>query len=519
MEDTELGVGEDVTDEDYISTVKEFVRTNKWMTFDIIFNKITTLSRRGWTRFGLLDIVGKNWVLIQIMVYCYIPVLILGLVGMLRYSSPRTRMITLPMVSYALFHIILTIFKQRYRLPIEPGLVALAGIPLASIPFRNALSGFDWTKAITSLKEKVASMTGTTIRSIKAAAETVWAELRKDMDIILVLLSTAVALRIYFALAIEIQKLPSNSQAMNDFALSGGMTSVNAPLYPMFLRAIYLLFGAENFTAVFIIQGLINSAGIVMLYILISRLWTRRAGIIAMALATIYPRFLSYCIMIKPLSVGIFLVITLLLLSRFSISDRTRGIFSGIIIGLVIMLEPFYMYLVPGTFAVLTNSRKAFLLTLLIILAPLTIRNTMAERHIVPVYASSAYKVNLHKFEVLDSSRLPNELYQNISVILGRDWRDNYESGMEPSVRNFNYINVYSYIIIMLIGMAGLIKYGNRDNLKTMTPVLGYIVLLIFLTQMYDKVETRVLWEPMLIVYSAMLISRHRPPDESIHKQ
>ena len=180
------------------------------------------------------------------------------------------------------------------------------------------------------------------------------------------------------------------------------------------------------------------------------------------------------------------------------------------------MLEPLYIYMAPGTFAVLKNSRKAFFLTLLIILAPLTIRNSMAERHIVPVYASSAYKVNLHKFEVLDSARLPNQLYTNISAILGRDWRDNYESGMEPSVRNFNYINVYSYIIIMLIGIAGLIKYGNRDNMKTMFPVLAYIVLLIFLTQMRDNIEARGLWESMLIVYGAMLISRRRPPDESI---
>ena len=88
---------------------------------------------------------------------------------------------------------------------------------------------------------------------------------------------------------------------------------------------------------------------------------------------------------------------------------------------------------------------------------------------------------------------------------------------MEPSVRNFNYINTYSYIIIMLIGMAGLIKYGNRENLRTMAPVLTYIVLLIFFTRIHDKIESRVLWEPMLIVYGAILIGRQRPPDESIN--
>ncbi len=517
MEDTELGADKDITDEEYVSAVKEFVKTNKWMTFDIIFKKSVTLVTRGWTRFVLQDIVGTNWILSQIMVYCYFPVLILGLVGMLRYANSGTRIITLTMFSYAVFHILITIFKKRYRLPIEPMLVVLAGMPLASIHYWNPLSGSDRADVISPLKKWTVSAIGTVVRSIKKAGEALTGVLRKDLDLILVIIFLALALRIYFAFAIEIQQLPHRSLILNNLALSGRISTSDAPLYPLFLRTIYSIFGTNNFTAVFIVQGLISTAGVVMLYIIVSRLWTGRAGIIAATLAAVYPRFLSYCIMVKPISVGIFLVITLLLLSRLSIPDRTRGILSGVIVGLAVMLEPLYIFLAPGTFAVIKNSRRAFLLTLLIILAPLAIWNSATERHIVPVYTSSAYRVDLRKFEMPDSPRLLNALYINISTILGRDWRDNYDSTMEPSVRNFNYINVYSYTLLMLIGLTGLIKYGTRKHLVTTFPVLVYITLLIFFTQLNDKIEARALWEPMLIMYGAMLLSRQGPSGGSIH--
>ncbi len=69
----------------------------------------------------------------------------------------------------------------------------------------------------------------------------------------------------------------------------------------------------------------------------------------------------------------------------------------------------------------------------------------------------------------------------------------------------------------MLIGLAGLLKYGTRAHLKTTIPLLGYMILLIIFTQMQAKVDARVLWEPMLIIYCAILLSRQRAPDESIH--
>jgi hypothetical protein len=121
--------------------------------------------------------------------------------------------------------------------------------------------------------------------------------------------------------------------------------------------------------------------------------------------------------------------------------------------------------------------------------------------------------MNLDKFNPPLTEKLVNGIYDNLEVLLGRDWRDNYSSQMDPNVRNFNYINTYSYILIMLIGIAGLIRYGDRNNLKITFPLLMYILLLILCTRLYDKSGARILWEPVLIIYGAMLFDRQKPPE------
>ena len=116
--------------------------------------------------------------------------------------------------------------------------------------------------------------------------------------------------------------------------------------------------------------------------------------------------------------------------------------------------------------------------------------------------------MNLGKFKPLDSRKLLDGLYANASAVLGRDWRDNYEQGMDPKIRDFNYVRSYSYIVLMVLGLAGLIKHSKREHLIYFLPVYGYIVLLIFLTQLQGKIDSRILAEPVLVAYVATLLGR-----------
>ena len=44
-------------------------------------------------------------------------------IGFIRMYNRKTRYLAIPMISYLVFNILLSIFKARYRLMIEPGLI------------------------------------------------------------------------------------------------------------------------------------------------------------------------------------------------------------------------------------------------------------------------------------------------------------------------------------------------------------------------------------------------------------
>jgi hypothetical protein len=536
MEETELGESDDVSGGDYLKETYDFVRSNKWMTFDIIYQKATLLIIRGWDDFVLKDIVGNHWIRLQLIIYGYIPVFLLGVAGLLRHYTRKSRIVALMVLSYAVFHIVVTIFKIRYRLPVEMLLIIFAGSTLASIRIGNPLRRPGRESLLGRLRSTSASAWCSLREGTVSAGRTVASSLRPDWDLLAVILVAAVALRIYFPVAMEVTQLDKGGAHLNELAVSGGIGPSHAPLYPLFLRLVYSIFGASNFRAVFIVQGLLNSMAVIIFYLTASKLWTRRAGILAAAIAAVYPRFFYYVVSISPVSLGIFLVLLLMLVLASDLPDRTRGIWAGIVAGSSVLLYPLLVFLVPGTLAVLKKSRWAFLITLVVLLTPMIIRNSAGEGRIVPVYAPAAYEIDLRKFEnprlvenreldgkpaartAVQRSRLPSiarlndAVYHNMSAILGRDWRNNYDAEGDSRLRNFRYVNSYSYIVIMIIGIAGLFKYGRKWHFRVTLPVFCYLALLVFLTMMNDKVYARFPWEPVLIIYAAVLLCRQKLP-------
>ena len=65
------------------------------------------------------------------------------------------------------------------------------------------------------------------------------------------------------------------------------------PGYPMFLAAVYALFG-HSVAAVKVLQSILDAATCVMLLLIGERLFTRRVGVIAAAIAAVYPFLVVY---------------------------------------------------------------------------------------------------------------------------------------------------------------------------------------------------------------------------------
>ena len=106
---------------------------------------------------------------------------------------------------------------------------------------------------------------------------------RFERHTLLVALLFAAGLLVRFALVFTCRAIPNYSDMAeyNYLAVEGQFNPHRPPVYPLFLRAIYALCGTYNYTAVFVVQSLISSAGVLLMYWSVSRMWNRRAALIA----------------------------------------------------------------------------------------------------------------------------------------------------------------------------------------------------------------------------------------------
>ena len=109
----------------------------------------------------------------------------------------------------------------------------------------------------------------------------------EDWDIILIFFFLAFALRLYFALAFDVQPKYKEMTTLIQFAELGEYDKFVPPLYILFLRMIFRIFGFENFKAVYVIQGFFSSLTVIPMYVIARNLSNRIAGGIAAAITAI----------------------------------------------------------------------------------------------------------------------------------------------------------------------------------------------------------------------------------------
>jgi hypothetical protein len=107
-----------------------YIRDQRAHALESIHRKSTILVSRGWDAFVLQPIAGGAKRTRLLMDYAYLPVMVLGFIGMARRYGPRNRMIALPAIGYVLLVLIFSIFKYRYRLLLEPVLIIYAALLL-----------------------------------------------------------------------------------------------------------------------------------------------------------------------------------------------------------------------------------------------------------------------------------------------------------------------------------------------------------------------------------------------------
>ncbi len=353
---------------------------------------------------------------------------------------------------------------------------------------------------------------------------------------LVVIFIAATALRINLAATCDFLPNFSDMHDYNKLAVEGGFNTYLPPLYPLFLRLVYTIFGNYNYKAVYIAQSIITSLMILMIYDIVRRTSNEIAALSAAVICAVYPNFIAYSLTTMTEALSIFIVVLLVWLLFKPFDDTKKAITLGCVLAAGIFIKSSILFFVPAT---LLTSRKRLiqLLVLIALLAPWIVRNALVHEKVAPVsdtgalnfyatynpaatgskhvdaaqtplktydhdqttYVREALKFIIHnKWQTMDIT------YNKLSLLLSRGWDTFVLRKVVGKNSTLNNIMLYAYLPIAFFGLIGLARLYDRHNRIIAYMMTSYLLFSIVLA--IFKYRYRVLIEPMLIMYTAMLI-------------
>jgi 4-amino-4-deoxy-L-arabinose transferase-like glycosyltransferase len=191
------------------------------------------------------------------------------------------------------------------------------------------------------------------------------------------------------------------------FTWYGGIpTAARAPLYPVFLAAIYSVFG-HSFAAARVVQAIVGALLPVGVYSLGHRLFDGRVAIIAALFVALYPMFLLYPLGLATENLFFLLVPATILCLCKAADTGHRGLFllAGVLLGLTILtrsvISGFLVLVLPWLWWYASDKRRALKDWVLILLPvaaltiPWSVRNTLLYDEFVFVESSLGFNFYL----------------------------------------------------------------------------------------------------------------------------
>jgi 4-amino-4-deoxy-L-arabinose transferase-like glycosyltransferase len=203
------------------------------------------------------------------------------------------------------------------------------------------------------------------------------------------------------------------------YLLYGGPTAVRGPGYPYFLGAVYSV-SADSVTAGRLAGALLGGLAVLLLYLLASRIWGRRAGLLAAALAAVFPPLvlLSRELLSESLFIVLELAALLCVLNfRRSGGELRWALAAGALCGLAVLTRNIGVILLLGVALGLWSLRprlagRAVLPPVLavicaaLVVLPWTLRNAAEFGRFIPVTTSAGLtSAGIYNQSSLDKSR------------------------------------------------------------------------------------------------------------------
>lgn len=183
------------------------------------------------------------------------------------------------------------------------------------------------------------------------------------------------------------------------FTIYGQPYLIHPPGYPLFLGLLYLLFG-HSYAAVKVAQSLLGALTCVVILLVGERLFTRRVGLVAAALAAVYPHLVYYSGILMSETLFVFLsTLCLYALVRLREDPSPRRMaLAGLVLGLASLTRPMLLFM-PALLLVwmwveLGSTRRALVVTatlwlwMALVILPWTVRNYVVTGTFVPIVAT-----------------------------------------------------------------------------------------------------------------------------------
>jgi len=214
--------------------------------------------------------------------------------------------------------------------------------------------------------------------------------------------------------------LALNLMRHRQFAFAPGqLTSLRPPLYPAALAAIYSAAGERNFTAVRILQAILGTLTVWIIFVLARNLYDERTGIAAAALFACYPSLVAATGLVLTETLFTFFLCATCLLMQQALSKRGYGWFAaaggvlalGALTRSVLWMFPPVLVL----FLLAAGPRREFgrrllqaatvILAFALVIAPWAYRNTKLQKTFTAVDVMGGRNFMMGNYEYTPSDR------------------------------------------------------------------------------------------------------------------
>lgn len=206
-------------------------------------------------------------------------------------------------------------------------------------------------------------------------------------------LSSAVGMAFDGYRAIALQVISGHGFA---FDAASGPTAARAPLYPLFLAAMYFVFGT-GFWPVLWAHAVLGALTCSLLYLLGRRMFDRGVGVLGGILLAFYPPHLWWSQYVLSETLLVFLIVSTFLALFILVQSPSvrQAIVSGALFGLTALCNSMISFFPPLLLLVVILSRErrhrylrsalVMLATMAVVIMPWTVRNALTFHRLIPI--------------------------------------------------------------------------------------------------------------------------------------